>query len=364
MRIRPLPFVAVALAAAAFLAAARPAPATAAIALQATADGGVDIRDGAALVAHVALKTPGLRRGQPVLREVLVDGHRLAELRVPIRGTSGEEIWLGELSARDKRVIWTGATGPRDADAETSLGLEVTPERVLEYQTAAGVIRCDGVPARVFPRAYDFGGGKFRPVMSSPPEPGVETLTARRGDPAMPAGQPIGGFRFVSASTTRGSGSDARGLSAPAELDDGNPATTWSEGLGGDGRGEFLTARASAGGYAVRGVRVFPGDGSSLQAFKAKNRLRKFQLAFGPAREQRFDVVIPEDPAADGSRWKDAYWVPLPKPVASSCVTLIVTEVASGSEASPPKSYGATAIGDVAYFTENDGPEATERLVS
>src|SRR5678810_85310 len=43
-----------------------------------TPDGGMDIRDGKATAAHVALKTAALRRGQPRLRELVVDGHRLA----------------------------------------------------------------------------------------------------------------------------------------------------------------------------------------------------------------------------------------------------------------------------------------------
>ena len=58
----------------------------------------LEIRNGDALVTRVALKTPALRRGTPSLRDVTVDGHRLAELRVPVRGTSAEEVWIGEVS--------------------------------------------------------------------------------------------------------------------------------------------------------------------------------------------------------------------------------------------------------------------------
>jgi HEAT repeat protein len=362
-----LVLVALLLARPAAAAAAPPDPGAPAVRFQTAADGGLDVVDPAGLLAHVALKTPALRRGQPVLHEVIVDDHPVAELRVPIRGTAGEEVWIAETQGRTRRwgkVLWSGMAGPRDADAETSLGVELSSEHLLEYQTAAGVTRCDGQPPRLFPRAYDFDAGRFRPVLSPLPPPGAETLNARRGDPAMPAGRPIGGFHFIAASTTRAAGSDARGLGAPVELDDGDPATAWSEGLGGDGRGEFLTARASAAGYAVRGLRIFPGDGASLQAFRARNRLRRFQVAFGPAREQRFDVVIPADPAADAAHWRDPYWVPLPKPIPSVCLTVIVAEVFPGSEAAPPKSYGTTAIGDIAVFTDVDSPEGTERLVS
>ena len=55
-------------------------------------DGAIDLRDGDAVIAHVALKTPPLRRGTPVVREETVDGHRLVELRIPIRGTAAAEV--------------------------------------------------------------------------------------------------------------------------------------------------------------------------------------------------------------------------------------------------------------------------------
>jgi HEAT repeat protein len=337
--------------------------AAAALTMAPAPNGGIDIRDGNATAARVSLKTAALRRGQARLREQVVDGHRVAELRVPIRGTPAEEVWIGELGPKGK-ALWTGITGPRDADGETSIGVEVDADRVLEYQTGAGVTRCDAAPVRLFPRAYDFDSGRFRPVMSPLPEPGIEKLVARRGDPAMPAGRPVGGFHWIAASSTRASGNDARALGAPVELNDADVATAWAEGMGGDGRGEFVTARSTAGGYAVRGLRVFPGDGASLEAFRGKNRVRRFQIAFGPAREQRFDVEIPGDPAADAAHWRDPFWVPLPKPLQASCVTVVVTEVALGKEASPPKNFGATAIGELAVFTELDSPEGAERLVA
>ena len=342
-------------------------PAAGGLRLNPAPDGALEIRSGDDVVTRLPLKTPALRRGTPALREVTVEGHRLAELRVPVRGTSAEEVWIGEVAgrpARSTRIVWSGMTGARDADGESFLWVEATPERVVEYQTAAGIDRCDGIPPRLFPRAYDFASGRFRPIVSSLPPAGSETLVGHRGDPAMPAGRPIADFHFVAASTTRGAGSDARGLTAPLELDDGNPATSWAEGLGGDGRGEFLTARAAATGYPIRGLRILPGDGASLQAFHAKNRVSRLQIALGPAPEQRFDVELPDDPAGDAAHWRDAYWVPLPKPMTSSCVTVVITGVTPGSEAAPPKNYGTTAIGELAIFTDADGPDGANRLVS
>jgi len=85
-----------------------------------TPDGGMDIRDGKAAVAHVAVKTAALRRGQARLREVVVEGHRVAELRVPVRGTPTEEVWVGEVGGKAAKTLWSGIAGPRDIDGETS----------------------------------------------------------------------------------------------------------------------------------------------------------------------------------------------------------------------------------------------------
>ena len=259
--------------------------------------------------------------------------------------------------------MWSGLAGPRDADGEVSLAVEVTPDEVLEYQTAAQVTRCDGAPARLFPRAYDFEAGRFRPVVSPLPPPAPEKLVGHRGDPAMPAGRPVAMFHFTAASTTSSAGSDARDLTAPAAVDDGDPATAWTEGLGGDGRGEFLTARAGAGGAVVRGLRIVPGDAASAARDRARNPVRRLQLSLGPRDDQRFDVELPDAPA-DASRFREPFWVALPRPTPAACVTVVITEVAPGTEASPPKSLGATAISELAVFTDLDGPGGAERLVA
>jgi len=337
--------------------------------LASTPDGALEIREGATVLLHLQPRTPALRRGTPRLREVEVAGHHITELRLPVRGSAAEEVWIGELpdaahaAGRPAAAIWSGLTGARDADEETGAEIEVGAERIVEYQTSSHVTRCDGETARLFPRAWDFETGRFRSVISGLPAPGAQKLIARRGDPAMPAGRPLGGFHWTAASTTAGAGADARALTPPLTLDDGNPATAWTEGLGGDGRGEFLTARSASAGYSVRGLRIIPGDAASSAAFRARNRVRRFQLLLGPGAEQRFDVEIAEDPATDAARFADPYWVALPKAVPAACVTLVITEVARGSEANPPRNFGTTAIAELAVFTDLDGPEGIPRLV-
>jgi HEAT repeat protein len=338
-----------------------------ALALHEAPDGALDVRAGGAVLAHVPLDTPPLRRGPPRAREVTIDGRRIVELRVAVRGTPREELWIGQIDeagGHEPRVIWRGLAGPRDADGETSLDFDVTADGIVEYQTASHVTRCDGAPVRLFPRAFDFASGRFRPVVSPLPPPARETLVGRRGDPAMPKGRPVPAFHFTAASTTAAAGSDARDLAAPVGVDDGDPATAWTEGLGGDGRGEFLTARAGAGGAAVRGLRIVPGDAASSASYSKHNRVRKLQLSLGPRDDQRFDVELQEDALAGRERFRDPYWVPLPRPIQTSCATIVITEVTPGTDAAPPKSYGATAISELAIFTELDGPGGAERLVA
>src|SRR3954454_15264603 len=74
------------------------------------ADGGLDIRDGDSVLGHVVLHAPALRRGRARLRRVEVDGHAIAEVRVPVRGTAAEEVWIGELQAG--RHVSAGAAAP------------------------------------------------------------------------------------------------------------------------------------------------------------------------------------------------------------------------------------------------------------
>ena len=114
----------------------------------------------------------------------------------------------------------------------------------------------------------------------------------------------------------------------------------------------------------MRGLRIVPGDASSAQAYRAKNRVRRLQIALGPAPEQRFDVELPPDAAGDAARFRDPYWVAFPKPIATSCVTVIVTDVVPGGEAAPPRNLGTTAISELTIFTDVDGPGGTDKLVA
>jgi hypothetical protein len=307
-------------------------------------------RTAKALVAHVALKTAALRRGSPGCA---------SWRRRPPRGRAARSdprhARRGGLDRRGRRArprrCGPGIAGPRDVDGETASASTSTatacsssrPRRSSRAATAA---------ARLFPRVYDFdAGASARDVAAA--GAGVEKLVARRGDPAMPAGGRWAGFHWIAASSTRASGGDARALGAPVELNDARRRRPPGP------RAWAATARRvrhrALDRRRLRGARLrdLPRRRREPGRVRAKNRLRRFQIAFGPAREQRFDVEIPADPAGDAAHWRDPFWVPLPKPMPASCVTVVVTEVALGKEAAPPKSFGAAAIGDLAVFTSS-----------
>src|SRR5258708_1933238 len=90
----------------------------AAVELTPAPDGAIDLRDGAVTVVHLQPQTPALRRGTAAIREQTVDGHRVAVVRIPVRGSARVEEWLIDLGAKPAKVLWSGMTGPRASDDE------------------------------------------------------------------------------------------------------------------------------------------------------------------------------------------------------------------------------------------------------
>ena len=328
----------------------------AALAWEAAADasGAVEISDGGKVVAGFSPKTPKEGRGQPTIRHVYVAGHNVVEVRIPIlgEGPKREEVWIAELPS--KNVIWWDQAGARDVDGETSQQIVVTEKAIEEFQSAARLYRCDGVPAQLFRRAWDFAGRRFQPEPPALPAAAPSTIKAHRGDAQIPAGKPLGGFHFHAASSSAGAEGDVRRLSAPAALNDDDPATVWTADAH-QGRGEFFTARSSAG-FAITGIRILSGDTSSTKAFTAAARPRRLTLLFGRDPERNLDVDLIEDADGGVKRFRQPFWIPFPKPVASGCLTVMIRDVTAGR--------AATAIANMSVMTEIDGPQAVDRLLA
>ena len=210
--------------------------------------------------------------------------------------------------------------------------------------------RCDGKTAHLYAEKFDFASrpGRFRPVDDTPRIPAdAPELVASRSPPAgVPAGATPLDFRVLAASSSS-SADGPDDLVAPAEIEDGNPATAWVEGRSGFGRGEFVTARASLDRGLVRAIRLVPGHGASPRTFAEFNRLKQVGLLVG--RDRAFRVRFPRDPARSGAPG-DPWWIALPEPVAADCVSLVVSEVYFGQGGRS----GRTAISELAVLTEMD----------
>ncbi|ACY14512.1 HEAT repeat domain-containing protein [Haliangium ochraceum] len=249
------------------------------------------------------------------------------------------------------RELWQGPVGPQGADAEYALRVEATPRGLLRYQTRSDVVRCDGRPAYLHPQAWDYRSGRFRAVYNQPRVPADAPVLRASSEP--PAGAAAGSrtsFRSRSASTQAGAG-HAGALAAPRELDDRDPATAWREGLGGDGRGEFVTSTTIDPDAALAVIGLIPGDAASPERFRRANRVRRAGLLVGEGRA--FWLEIPSDPARSGQPVDTVYWARLPEPVPARCVTLVLERVYPGSAAGAART-GETAIAELYLLTTLD----------
>jgi HEAT repeat protein len=262
-------------------------------------------------------------------------------------GGRGEAL-AAEWRAGQLHELWRGPVGPQGADGESTLYMEAGRHGLLRYAGRAGVARCDGKTAHLHAERFDFARGRFRSVDEAPRIPGdAPVLTATRTPPpgVAAAVKPLD-FRALAASSQLGAGPGD--LVAPAEIEDGDPATAWIEGRAGFGRGEFVTARASLDGGLVRAIRIIPGHASSGRSFAEQNRLRSIGLLVG--RDRAYRATFPTDPARSGKP-ADPYWIALPEPVAADCVSLVVLEVFPGRGAG---GAGRTAISELAVLTAMD----------
>ncbi len=313
-----------------------------------------------------------LYRGSAVGKASLPPAPRKVDARG--LGVYGRKVVLVTISGKDGRkgellftvgskpaVIFNGSTGPQGVDGEWSRHLKVGPNSVLLYQRRLGDARCDGEPVFLFPRMYDFASESFRSVSMRPDVKGLPQITASRAAVGVPAGPPLNTFRQAFVSTQRGDDQRAANLAAAGELEDGDPKTSWSETLGGHGQGEVLTARGQPSRYRLRAIRVLPGDAAGKKAFGNANRLKSLVVAL--SKGHRYLAVFPKDPLKDRGKIHTPYWIVLPKPVATRCVSLILNEVYPGRLAGGKRGGGRTAISEVRFFTDLEFGGGMKQLV-
>jgi HEAT repeat protein len=328
------------------------------------AGGTLELRTGERRLAEVKLTTPVDRRGEPRLTETTVEGRRLVEVRTPIKGENAAEVWLAAIGAAGASTVWSGRVGAIDSDGEVARHIDAQPGGLFLYQTAGRISSCDGQAVRLFQRRFDFASRRWKPAAPPLPPPAGPAIVARRGGSDVPAGRPRVAFPFtMSSAPPEGAPATAEvsHLVAPLSLNDGDPETVWAEGDAGDGRGEVLTARSGSAGQAVVGLRLLPGDTRSAEQFAARARPRQLLLVLGPGADQRFEVTLEEREPPGAQGYRKPFWVPLPRPVVSSCVTIAVREVTPGADR---RERLTSTWADIDVFTELDGDKGIDRLVA
>ncbi|MCC6644520.1 MAG: hypothetical protein IT374_02985 [Polyangiaceae bacterium] len=167
-----------------------------------------------------------------------------------------------------------------------------------------------GRPALLSPRVLDPATGELRPAklqrLSEVDRRGARRLVATRAE---------AGSRRPLARLLVATGASSA-IGAPTALTDGDLSTSWAEGRGGDGRGEFVTTRAPRD-VPVAALR-FVVSSSAPEARVASPR-RMFLATDGPV----FEVVLPEDGALQPGH---AYVISLDPPIQTSCVAVALED--------------------------------------
>lgn len=282
--------------------------------------------------------------------------HRVLHVKATGEGQHLEAaVWL---QGKRLTLIWAGTTGEHGDFGSWTRELLVAPGGLWVHQATRALSRCDGLPARMLSVGYHFAQGRLLPVLLQPPaKEGAVELVATTTAPSGVRPEPLAPFRFESSSSELGCQGEARQVTPPSEFHDGRLETAWVEGRGGPGRWEFVTARARGMVQPVRAVRILPGHGASMETAKAHNRLKRFWLLLGP--KHRYRVTVPQDPAsvagvagAPMAPW----WVVLPAPVRSGCLTLVIEDVYPGTR-------DETAISEVAVFSALDFGDPLQSLM-
>jgi HEAT repeats len=250
-------------------------------------------------------------------------GH--ARIALPTLGTAWEALFAAPVGGSEPLVIFAGSTGAvrgedgaREGDMLWIREGDSKGRRVLLGRVREDVELC-GRPTILEPRLLD------RDLALHPAKVQQLSLEERRGATLLEAKRRDSG-------PTRG-GNAVRALAAssaignPAFLTDGRTDTSWSEGRGGDGRGEFATFRPLSGAALVALEFAIRPEGDAAPADGAAPR--SFWLA---TRSSVFRVDFAEDAWRAQGTW---YRVDLPAPLTEDCLAIVLeSSYSAGAESS------------------------------
>jgi HEAT repeat protein len=329
--------------------------------------------DGASVAAEagrLVLVTDGKRsRTKPVKGAdpkgavLLLETHRLAgeqeaiHARFPAKGGGV----IGAVAVRRAgqaklKLIWQGRTG-LEGELGERLGFEVrfedltgdgAPEIIVgQIYEAVRLCGAERLPL-LYRKVYDPASGKLRPVLAK--RPGLkEAVDVNESEGDGPSSSILGAASPASASRTAGDRGDPLLLVPPGALADGDPATAWFPGNGAGG-GEFATFSLVTSDYGVTrlGLRAVPAGGKPGRY----DRPRSVLLA---TEDGVYRLTFDSDPK---TRPDDLVWFELPRPVGTSCLSLVVEQTFD------PRGGKQLALTELVVLTEVDSPEGIERLAA
>jgi HEAT repeat protein len=167
-------------------------------------------------------------------------------------------------------------------------------------------------------------------------------------------GSPFAGFVvFESSSSSLGPKGKVQTGAAVLSLSDGDPRSGWIEGSGGDGAGEFVTAKTISSKVPLSALELTLAKGSTDKEAKVKNGLRKFSITTDDGKV--YVVTVPKDPRKSPG---EKLVVAFPEPLESSCLSIVIDEVWPA----PASSGNHTFIGEVTPRTPVESPEGLAAL--
>ena len=237
---------------------------------------------------------------------------RLAHVRVALVEGAWEALVAAPPGALEARVIWSGYTGPRTGEEGERHGESVwirdddRGARVLIGSVREDVALC-GRTTLLEPRLLD-RDFSLRPAkvqqLSVAERRAAPVLEAVRVDGAAPPG--ANALRALSASSAIGD---------PRALTDGRADTSWSEGRGGEGRGEFVVFRPL--GSLIALDFLVRSDGEAVPSGAAP------RVLWWVSRDQIYRIDFAEDAWQKPGAW---YRVRFPAPLDADCAALVLEQ--------------------------------------
>lgn len=266
----------------------------------------------------------------------LGQGRQAILAQVPVPG--GEKSWQALVAAAadgsaQVKVLWSGMTGWVEGEIGERHGptISIRGNTVLIGDTREDIQLC-GRSTILSARAVVPGDLSLRPAkvqqLSTSERAAAPKLVAQAATGAVPTGSPL---RAVAASSAVGS---------PQSLTDGHPSTFWGEHRGADGRGEFITLRATKD-LGLSGIELQVHPGTTAPATGAAPK--ELWLVTDDA---VYQVTLPDKAwQANAPRLR----IEFPATVHTSCMALVLErgqEIKDDSQVILSELWGITTLGE------------------